>query len=365
MKLSAARLLPNAETLRSAVSRIAWGEDARAFSPTSRVLLLPHAARTDVPGGQTYIHWQPSRVVAPGTEVKWAIKDRGVDASGTARIGPTGTLRGDWPDAAAPIASTAQAAVADGELALWQLLPQFERYVANSLERANTFVAADIDGSEGAEQESWAPTDNRGVLDSVALERLCAELVYGNTPTARKPTIKVTYFGGDAEVAAAMSALADIENGDRKASPQEIARLSAIANRGLQHKAEVTEVTPDSDDSEKQTSVLIRMIRLAALTPINRQPLGPWFATNIPARAEELIRRTIGDPHIGRKVRRVMRAYNPASLDELLEIYRRTHPEDGAGRDRLLAAISAGKTVDATSTSTALFVNLPESGVVA
>lgn len=105
------------------------------------------------------------------------------------------------------------------------------------------------------------------------------------------------------------------------------------------------------------SSVIQRMVRRAALTNINNQPLGSWFGRNILPRAEEAIRRSIGDPHIGRKVRRIWREVGATNLDELLDAYRRTYPQDRIGRERAIAAISAGKSLDSISSSLSLYEN--------
>lgn len=106
-------------------------------------------------------------------------------------------------------------------------------------------------------------------------------------------------------------------------------------------------------------SVVLRMVDRAAVTHINNQPLGSWFDTNLRARAEEAVRRHIGDPHIGRKIRRLAREQSPSSIEELIELYRRAHPRESVGRDRIIAALSADKTLDSVSHSLSLLTNVP------
>lgn len=105
-------------------------------------------------------------------------------------------------------------------------------------------------------------------------------------------------------------------------------------------------------------SIVLRMVDRAASTHINNQPLGSWFDTNLRARAEEAVRRHIGDPHIGRKIRRLAREQTPGSIDELIEMYRRAHPRESVGRDRVIAALSADKTLDSVSHSLSLLTNV-------
>jgi hypothetical protein len=107
-------------------------------------------------------------------------------------------------------------------------------------------------------------------------------------------------------------------------------------------------------------SVVLRMVDRAATTHINNQPLGSWFDTNLRARSEEAVRRHIGDPHIGRKIRRLAREQSPSSIEELLEMYKRAHPRESVGRDRVIAALSADKTLDSVSYSLSLLSNVRE-----
>ena len=111
----------------------------------------------------------------------------------------------------------------------------------------------------------------------------------------------------------------------------------------------------------QQDSVVLRMVDRAAATHINNQPLGSWFDTNLRARAEEAVRRHIGDPHIGRKIRRLAREQRPESIDDLIEMYRRAHPRESVGRDRVIAALSADKTIDSLSHSLSLLTNVSAS----
>ncbi|MHB1973790.1 MAG: hypothetical protein ACYCR4_05810, partial [Acidimicrobiales bacterium] len=57
--------------------------------------------------------------------------------------------------------------------------------------------------------------------------------------------------------------------------------------------------------------------------------------------AETAIRRRIGDPHIGRKVRTLARSSDVSDPGDLLQRYREHWPEDGAGADRIDAALRA------------------------
>lgn len=52
------------------------------------------------------------------------------------------------------------------------------------------------------------------------------------------------------------------------------------------------------------------------------------------------IRRAIGDPHIGAKIRRVQRELGTRDVDLIVEEYRRRYPKDRLSRDRAVAALS-------------------------
>lgn len=111
---------------------------------------------------------------------------------------------------------------------------------------------------------------------------------------------------------------------------------------------------------EQPDSTVLRMVERAATTSINNQPLGSWFDRNLSARCEEAIRRYIDDPHIGRKIRRLQREHQPATVDELIELYRRVNPKESVGRERVFKALSADKTLNAVSHSLSLVVNVRE-----
>lgn len=99
------------------------------------------------------------------------------------------------------------------------------------------------------------------------------------------------------------------------------------------------------------TSVLRRLVLRCATTAINQQPLGAYLAVNIYSQAELHVRREIGDPHVGRKVRRLARETGAADIETLIAAYRKAHPRDELGRKRAIAALTAGKTLESTATS--------------
>jgi len=282
------RTLPEPRLLRDLVTQVAWGH-AAANAAGGDLLALPHCA--DLGRGPAYIHWTPSIVVEPGTEVSWRVTERRVDTTGTFTAYSAADIDGDYPPGApAPRAAQHHALVRGGRVARFQLVSALERHVTTLLEASNRFIARELEGRLGDDAEGWAPTVNHGVLDKVALDQIASGLLWG----------------GDGQ----------------------------------------------------NDSVVLRMVDRAATTHINNQPLGSWFDKNLGARAEEAIRRHIGDPHIGRKIRRLAREMQPGSIDELLELYRRANPKESVGRDRVIAALSADKTLDAVSHSLSLVSNV-------
>lgn len=96
------------------------------------------------------------------------------------------------------------------------------------------------------------------------------------------------------------------------------------------------------------SSVIIRMLERGA-DPLTFRRVDPmhYFAVNIRARAEEAIRRRIGDPKIGPKIRRVQAKVQAETVDELIEAYRLIHPRDALARKRAIAALTAGPEITA------------------
>ena len=97
------------------------------------------------------------------------------------------------------------------------------------------------------------------------------------------------------------------------------------------------------------TSTIQRMID-SALAPDRFNSVDPmhFFTVGIRARAEEAVRRHIGDPKVGPKVRRVFAKAKVSTLPELIEAYRQLYPNDSLGKNRALAALSAGADIATT-----------------
>lgn len=99
-------------------------------------------------------------------------------------------------------------------------------------------------------------------------------------------------------------------------------------------------------------SVMIRMIRRVAATNITvRKSVMSVMATAIWSGAETQVRQQIGDPHLGRVIRRLARDLSGLtgipSVDatNVLEAYKAAFPDQRVGINRVVDALTAGSTV--------------------
>lgn len=130
------------------------------------------------------------------------------------------------------------------------------------------------------------------------------------------------------------------------------ANSTVAAELGEYHKYAISSVLDDIglDDLLSQmlygdggSSVISRLVD-RGLKPdtFNRVDPMHYFSASIRARAEEAIRRRIGDPKVGPKVRRIFMKTNAKSIDELLTAYRKVYPKDSLARKRAIAALTSG-----------------------
>lgn len=99
-------------------------------------------------------------------------------------------------------------------------------------------------------------------------------------------------------------------------------------------------------------SVVLRMIRRVAATDATVcKSVAIFMATAIRSGAETQVRNHIGDPHVGRVIRRLARELrqldpnfevDPAAV---LDAYKREHPKESIGMGRILDALTAGATI--------------------
>lgn len=98
-------------------------------------------------------------------------------------------------------------------------------------------------------------------------------------------------------------------------------------------------------------SIAIRMIRRVASTDMTvRKSTMTIMSTALWSAAETIIRKHIGDPHLGRVIRRIARDLQGLAADmptpeEVLDAYKRVHPDARLGLGRVFDALTAGASV--------------------
>lgn len=91
--------------------------------------------------------------------------------------------------------------------------------------------------------------------------------------------------------------------------------------------------------------------RLATTEKLLTQSMNSYLHINLRSLAESAVRRRIGDPHVGRKVRALFRESKSRSMADFLALYQSRFPKDGVGQERALAALSAGSLVETNALS--------------
>ncbi len=306
MRLSAAATLPSASRLQELLTAMAWAHDAeKVLSGLDRrsgftVIGLPIFTRliSDTKQGKREVvarlTWADGAVLAIPTGVieqpHWSVVEHGRRRRGTCTVSVTSgeILTEGYPSGAShprlfPAPKPLAQLQRDGAAAEWALLSELEPHVTASLQAANRTVAREIEDNN-EDIDLYTDRSNHGAVDTVALEKLAGQLLYGT-------------------------------------------------------------------EGSRDGSIVLRLIRRCAQTAINQQPVASYLAANIFSAAEEAIRREIRDPHIGRKVRRLARKLNASDLETVIRAYRAAHPKDALGRTRAILALTAGKTIDAVSSS--------------
>lgn len=95
----------------------------------------------------------------------------------------------------------------------------------------------------------------------------------------------------------------------------------------------------DGDDPGRVTPLLERCLAPAAFVKVD--PL-KYVATDIHRSAQEEVRKAIGDPQTGRKIRQVARSMPDAAVEEVVDAYRTRYPRDSMSASRVQAALTAG-----------------------
>lgn len=91
--------------------------------------------------------------------------------------------------------------------------------------------------------------------------------------------------------------------------------------------------------------------RLATTEKLMTQSMNSYLHINLRSMAETAVRRRIGDPHVGRKVRALFRETKARSMADFLALYHARYPKDAVGQERALAALSAGSLVETNALS--------------
>lgn len=96
----------------------------------------------------------------------------------------------------------------------------------------------------------------------------------------------------------------------------------------------------------QQDSAVFRLVkRMCAPRTFDRVDPSRYMRTELNRTAWEAVRRKLGDPKLGARVRAVFLEHQPSSMQALLEKYAELYPEDMLGPARALAALSAGADV--------------------
>ena len=99
-----------------------------------------------------------------------------------------------------------------------------------------------------------------------------------------------------------------------------------------------------ADGSSTQRSSIVSRMVDKALAPDAFRTYDParYFTLNLKSRALDEVRRTVGDPHIGPKIRRLQQQVQATNIDELVRAYNEQYPKENLGWKRAVAALSVG-----------------------
>ena len=117
----------------------------------------------------------------------------------------------------------------------------------------------------------------------------------------------------------------------------------------------VTSLMYGEPDTDSSTAMVIRLLERCIL-PGTFVRVDPWryMREAISSAAETAIRRTIQDPHIGRKIRKVAEDIGSRDVDVVTAAYNKLYPKDRLAKRRAVAALNAGPDVMAS------WLGLPE-----
>lgn len=254
-----------------AVSRIDVGRKDRIVGSTERLLLpvrLTWAPAPVVllpagePASATFTatgmgHSAVGEVHLDGAASEGELRDGGLEP--TADWGPR--VRGRTASRAALLQM-----VEDGKAAYWEVLTLLEAKVAHALDHATSAASADLAVSH----------ERARALDSITLETLQAQMVYGS----------------------------------QDAASDEPSPMQRLVER-CTHPGTFTKVDPER-----------------------------YVLTSVRRDARAVVRRALGDPHIGGKVRALAAELGTTDLEAIVAEYRSRYPADRLSTDRAVAALS-------------------------
>ena len=98
---------------------------------------------------------------------------------------------------------------------------------------------------------------------------------------------------------------------------------------------------------EGDSSIVSRMVD-KALAPDAFKSFDParYFTLNLKSRALGEVRRTVGDPHIGSKIRRLQKQVGATDLDTLLSAFNEQYPKSNLGKKRAAAALTVAASAE-------------------
>lgn len=111
--------------------------------------------------------------------------------------------------------------------------------------------------------------------------------------------------------------------------------------------------TSATDDTQEVRGSIDRLINLClGEQKFHRVDPMRYVTSHVRRDAEQMVRKSIGDPRAGSKIRRLTNTLKPRSLDELISAYRKTWPKDEVGPQSIANALLL--TPDATAMSFSL-----------
>lgn len=328
------RYFPTGRTLATVLTHVSRGMAADAIIDTGNlpddeaaIVMLPQFAIRSFEGSESVnrIQWEGRtlEVIAYGDtrELNWQVEDSSLPTltgTLTVTVGPLGAaISGDVP-------------------------PLLNAHIAGNA----TGTGADVAGARGA--NPIEPT---------------AVMVYSGHELGRHLR-KISEHGR-----AQMFSLATLLTPYARDA---VARASMRVHREI-HAADVIEAAAGHiiDEIERESvldqlmlgtrqtdSVVIRLIRRVAATDITvRKSVMQVMATAIWSGAETQVRAHIGDPHLGRVIRRLARQLNDLTgvvtvdASNVLEAYKREFPDQRVGLGRIIDALTAGATVHSQTVS--------------